>query len=84
VGFMMNDDAFAVVDNIRAPTLVIRGGKDGIVADKVARLLAASLPDALYVPLRDAAHAIEFNDADEFVPAVVNFLERIEGKLSGG
>ncbi|MBC8140224.1 MAG: alpha/beta hydrolase [Armatimonadetes bacterium] len=81
VGFMMNDDAFAVADKIRAPTLVIRGGKDGIVADNVARLLAASLPDALYVPLNDAAHAIEFNDADEFVPAMIHFLERIEGRL---
>lgn len=81
VAFMMGDDAFAALDRVHAPTLVIRGGRDGIVADRVARLLAASLPDASYVPLDSAAHAIEFNNADDFVPAMLNFLERVEGRL---
>ena len=83
VHFMMEDDAFAAASLVKAPTLVIRGGRDAIVADRVARLLAATLPDASYVPLDHAAHAIEFNDADEFVPAMLHFLERAEGKLFG-
>jgi pimeloyl-ACP methyl ester carboxylesterase len=83
VRFMMEDDAFAAAGLVKAPTLVIRGGKDAIVADRIARLLAATLPDAVYSPLDTAAHAIEFNNPDKFVPAMVHFLERAEGKLMG-
>ncbi|MBC8135308.1 MAG: alpha/beta hydrolase [Fibrella sp.] len=83
VQFMMEDDAFAAASLVKAPTLVIRGGKDAIVADRIARLLAATLPDGTYTPLDSAAHAIEFNNPDDFVPAMIHFLERAEGKLLG-
>ena len=79
--FMMRDDAFGTASRVQAPTLVIRGGKDLIVADRVARLLAATLPNGSYTPLHSAAHAIEFNNADEFVPQMLHFLERAEAKL---
>ncbi len=84
VRFMMDDDAFAAAAGVTAPTLVIRGGKDAIVADRVARLLAATLPDASYTPLDHAAHAIEFNNPEEFTSATLNFLERAEMKVLGG
>jgi len=78
VGHMMEDDAFAEANKILAPALIIRGGKDAIVADRIARLLAAALPNAVYTPLDSAAHAIEFNNPEEFVTATLNFLERVE------
>lgn len=83
VRFMMEDDAFAAASQVKAPTLVIRGGKDAIVADRIARLLTATLPDAVYTPLDSAAHAIEFNNPEAFVPTMIHFLERAEGKLLG-
>lgn len=81
VEHMMNNDAFEAASEIQAPTLVIRGGKDAIIADRVARLLAATMPNAVYTPLDTAAHAIEFNNPKEFVTTSLNFLERAEGQL---
>ena len=82
VGFMMNDDAFAVANQIQAPVLVVRGGKDMIVADKVARLLAATLPNGTYALLDHEAHAIEFNNPQMFANAMLNYLELAEGRLT--
>ena len=84
VQFMMEDDPFAAAASIHAPTLVIRGGKDAIISDNVARLLAATLPNASYTPLDHAAHAIEFNNPQLFAPAMMNFLERAEGMMEPG
>jgi pimeloyl-ACP methyl ester carboxylesterase len=78
---MMQDDPFASIDQVKAPCLVIRGGNDAIVSDKIARRLAAVLPDAVYLPLNDAAHAIEYNNPVEFVDAMLTFLTRAEVTL---
>lgn len=78
---MLQDDPFEHIDAITAPTLIIRGGRDAIIPDMVARRLTAELPDAVYLPLDSAAHAIEFNNPVEFVDAVLNFLTRAEEKL---
>jgi pimeloyl-ACP methyl ester carboxylesterase len=75
---MMEDDPFASLDQIKAPCLVIRGGNDAIVSDEIARRLTASLPDAVYLPLSNAAHAIEYNNPVEFVDAMLTFLTRAE------
>jgi len=79
--YMMKDNPLAQIDKVPMPTLVIRGGRDAIVSDKIARRLAAALPDGSYRPLDSAAHAIEFNNPDEFTSAMVAFLQRTEGKL---
>jgi pimeloyl-ACP methyl ester carboxylesterase len=78
---MLEDDPFATIGQVKAPCLVIRGGNDAIVSDKVARRLAAALPDAVYLPLDSAAHAIEFNNPREFVDAMLTFLTRAEKTL---
>lgn len=78
---MLEDDPFATIDQVKAPCLVIRGGRDAIVSDKVARRLAASLPDAVYLSLDHAAHAIEYNNPEQFVDAMVTFLTRAEVTL---
>ncbi len=78
---MMADDPFTSIDQVKAPCLVIRGGNDAIVSEKIARRLTAILPDAVYLPLNDAAHAIEYNNPSEFVDAMLAFLTRAEIKL---
>lgn len=78
---MMEDDPFEHAGDVKAPTLVIRGGHDLIVSDRVARKLAAALPDAVYTPFDSAAHAIEFNHPEEFAGAMVTFLTRAEERL---
>ena len=78
---MLADDPIGNAGKVRAPVLVIRGGADAIVPDEVARHLTAALPDAVYMPLDSAAHAIEYNDPKDFATALVNFLGRAEEKL---
>ena len=79
---MLADDPIRRANEVRAPCLVIRGGKDAIVSDRIARRLTAALPDAVYVPLDNAAHAIEFNEPDDFVGAMITFLQATEKKLA--
>jgi pimeloyl-ACP methyl ester carboxylesterase len=80
---MMEDDPLTPehLSAVRMPCLVIRGGRDAIVSEHVARRLAAALPDGVYLPLDSAAHAIEFNNPCEFVDAVLTFLARAEAKI---
>ena len=78
---MLEDDPFANIEQVKAPCLVIRGGNDTIVSDEVARRLTATLPDAVYLPLDHAAHAIEYNNPVEFVDAMLTFLTRAERTL---
>jgi len=80
---MLEDDPIAAASMVRSRVLVIRGGHDSIVSDAVARRLAASLPDAVYVPLDSAAHAIEYNSPDAFVDAMIAFLRNVEGSPDG-
>lgn len=81
VGHMLHDDPVEQAQQVSAPCLIIRGGRDTIVSDKTARKLAAALPDAVYVPLDSAAHAIEFNNPKEFTDAMLTFLSRTEERL---
>ena len=81
VSHMLNDDPIAHAKQITAPCLVIRGGHDAIVSDLTARQLTAALPDAVYMLLDHAAHAIEFNNPEAFTDAMITFLRRAEVKL---
>ena len=81
VQHMLDDDPIGQANKVTAPCLIIRGGHDSIVSDKTARKLTAALPDAVYRPLDSAAHAIEFNNPQEFTDAMITFLSRAEEKL---
>ncbi len=81
VHHMMNDDPIGLAKEVTEPVLVIRGGRDAIVSDLVARKLAAALPNAVYTPLDSAAHAIEYNNPREFTDSMMTFLTRAEEKL---
>jgi len=81
VAKMLEDDPFASIKAVQQPCLVIRGGNDAIISDGIARRLVAALPDAVYLPLDSAAHAIEYNNPKEFTDAVLTFLCRVEERL---
>lgn len=80
VHHMMADDPLAQASEIRCPTLILRGGRDRIVTEEMARGLAAALPLGEYQPLDSTAHAAEYNTPELFVNATVEFLVRVEGR----
>lgn len=57
------------------PAVVIHGARDELVPEGAGRLLAASLPNARFVGIDDASHAVLLTHAD----AVASALERIDG-----
>jgi pimeloyl-ACP methyl ester carboxylesterase len=81
VGAMRRDDPFRHASEIKAPVLIVRGGRDAIVSERTAKQLTAVLPDAAYLPIDSAAHAIEFNNPAEFSRAMVGFLRWSEERL---
>lgn len=61
---------------VRCPVLVVLGENDPVVDDGFARHLARVLPHGHLVVLRDAAHAVALDPADEFSRAITRFLQR--------
>lgn len=75
---MLEDEPIVHAAEVRAPCLILRGGRDGIIPDSVARRLAAALPFGEFQRLRGAPHALQFNRASEFVEIALAFWERAE------
>jgi pimeloyl-ACP methyl ester carboxylesterase len=72
---MVNDqiDVRAVLPQIRRPTLIIQRRGDRIVHCANGRYLADHIPEATYLELPGADHALPSGDADEVVAAVCRF-----------
>ncbi|MBN2197343.1 MAG: alpha/beta fold hydrolase [Polyangiaceae bacterium] len=68
VRWMMEDrfDNLAKARAVTVPTLVIHGGRDGLVPVEMGRRLASALPDARLVVVEDAGH----NDALASEPGI--------------
>jgi pimeloyl-ACP methyl ester carboxylesterase len=75
---MMEDDPLAQAGSVRAPCLILRGGRDVIIPDAEARQLAARLPNGTFLEIPKTAHAVQFNAPDRFVGAALPFWERAE------
>lgn len=69
-------DLRPLAGRIAAPTLLVWGRRDPVIPVGVARRLVRSIPDARLVEL-DAGHTPFVTRPDEFVAAVVPFLERV-------
>jgi pimeloyl-ACP methyl ester carboxylesterase len=69
-------DLRALAGRIGAPTLLVWGRRDPVVPVTVGRRLERTIPDAGLVVL-DAGHTPFVTRPDEFVSAVVPFLERV-------
>lgn len=70
-------DAFAAAERVRAPAVVLVGGRDPVVSVHFARAMTYALKDARMRVLPDAAHALIYDDPDGFNDAVIRFLRTL-------
>jgi len=69
------------VKEIKAPTLVITGDEDIIVPSENSRNLAAKIPNARLVIIKEGSHTFFIERAEEFNRAVTEFIEKqVNGK----
>lgn len=71
---MFQDDPFACTKEVQAPCLILRGETDGVVPERIARLLAESLPRGAFSEVAGKAHALQFNHPIAFVQNTLAFL----------
>ena len=79
---MLEDEPLRHADAVRAPCLIVRGERDGIIPDPIARRLAAALPRGEFRRLNRTAHALQFSRPREFVETALPFWARAESTLS--
>jgi pimeloyl-ACP methyl ester carboxylesterase len=65
---------YAMLREIRQPTLIVQGNKDVVVMPFNAFLLSEQLPDAQLIMYPDASHAAQSQHADVFLEHVALFL----------
>ncbi len=70
---MLADEPLEQTSEIVASCLVLRGERDGIIPDAVARRLAAALPNGQFRRLSGTAHAMQFTRPREFVEIALSF-----------
>ena len=79
---MLEDEPLNHADEVRAPCLIVRGARDGIIPDPAARRLAAALPGGEFRRLSGTAHALQFSRPREFVETALPFWARAEAMPS--
>lgn len=67
-------DATSVLASIRAPALVLAGGRDAVVAPQRSRALAAGILDAQYEEFADLGHGFPEQARGPFQARVARFL----------
>ena len=75
----IRDDYTAQLGAVHCPALVVHGERDpGVLADH-GRKAAAALPHGELLMVPDAAHWVQRDRPDIVVPAMINFLDRLDG-----
>lgn len=67
----------AAADNLKLPTLLVRGGLSDVLTEEGAQRFLEQCPHAEYVNVTDAAHMVAGDRNDIFADAVIDFLERV-------
>jgi 3-oxoadipate enol-lactonase len=67
-------EAYSRLDQVRAPTLVIHGDSDRLVAPGNAQLIAGRIPGAKLVIIPNASHIYTTDQPEASQQAVLNFL----------
>ncbi|MEH2543499.1 pimeloyl-ACP methyl ester carboxylesterase [Bradyrhizobium sp. AZCC 2262] len=73
-GAIPSENRFAVLGNIRQPTLIVHGNKDVVVMPINAFLLAEHLPNAQLIMYPDASHGAQSQHAEIFLEHARLFL----------
>jgi pimeloyl-ACP methyl ester carboxylesterase len=76
-------DAWALLERIAAPTLVIRGERSPILPRPMAERLVAELHAAQLVEIRDAYHHLVLDQPAAFVGALRDFLDSLDAASAG-
>lgn len=72
---MTEDAPVDCAGEVIAPTLIVRGARDGIVSEFSARTQAARLPRGAYIEIPASAHAVQFNAPDKFSKIALAFWQ---------
>jgi pimeloyl-ACP methyl ester carboxylesterase len=72
---MWQDDAFLHAACVNAPYLVLRGARDPVVPEAVARRLARHLPHGAYARVEGGWHVVHFSWPAETARLVLSFFE---------
>jgi pimeloyl-ACP methyl ester carboxylesterase len=67
-------DLFGTAARVDVPALVLVGARDPVVPVRFARSVAHALPDARFLVIPRAAHAVIFDAAERFNAAILEFL----------
>lgn len=67
-------DLWPMVDNIRCPTLVLRGGRSDYLQRETAEAMCARNANIRWTEVPDAGHYIHDDQPDAFTQHVMNFL----------
>jgi pimeloyl-ACP methyl ester carboxylesterase len=67
-------DAWPLLGEITAPTLVVRGGRSPVLTAEMAERLRASIPGASLVTVPDAYHHLTLDAPAAFTTALASFL----------
>jgi 3-oxoadipate enol-lactonase len=68
-------DSRKLLEEIKAPTLVVTGAQDTTVTPARQRLLVDGIPGARQVVVPQAGHAVPVDQAEKFNQALLDFLE---------
>ncbi|MCE4606135.1 MAG: alpha/beta hydrolase [Desulfurococcales archaeon] len=68
-------DTYDELDKIKAPTLVISGGKDIIVPHENGRILARKIPNSKLIIFEYSGHGLILQETDRFISVVKKFLK---------
>jgi len=75
---LMADDSFGELHTIKAPTLIIWGDQDTILAISDQEALAAAIPGSRLVVYAGAGHAFYWEKPDHVASDLVAFIEALD------
>ena len=71
----LEHDAFSVLKDIKAPTLIIGGSADRTVGAEASKILAAEIPGSEIFMYEGLRHAV-YDEAADFNKRVMEFLKK--------
>ena len=71
----LEHDAFSVLKDIKAPTLIFGGTEDRTVGAEASKLLAAEIPGSEIFMYEGLRHAV-YDEAADFNKRVLEFLKK--------